>query len=237
VIKMIMAMQHAQLPQTLYADRPNPLLDWPGDAVQLLREARAFPERGRPRRAAVSAFGINGTNAHVILEQPPTAAALQPAAAGEARLLPFVVSARSPAALRAQAARLHAHLRANPELGLLDVAHSLVSGRSAFEQRAVIVAGERAALLEALASVAAEESHAAVRSGRAGRSGRLGFVFAGGDPSWLALARNGKPYGTLRVLTFPDGQKLDGVAARVSGGGPGAPPPAAPAPAPAPKAP
>ena len=53
----------------------------------------------------------------------------------------------------------------------------------------------------------------------------------------LSPARNGKPYGTLRVLTFPDGQKLDGVAARVSGGGPGAPPPAAPAPAPAPKAP
>ncbi|WP_422070675.1 type I polyketide synthase [Streptomyces hoynatensis] len=202
VIKMVLAMRHGLLPRTLHADAPSSHVDWSAGEVALLTEARPWPETGRPRRAAVSSFGISGTNAHLILEQAPEPApAPEPAEApapaadpGErpghapAEVVPLVLSARTEPALRAQAARLLAHLDAHPRLTPAQAAHALVTGRAVFEERAVAVGGDRAELRAALEALAAgAESPALARGRAAGRPGRTAFVFPGQGAQWPGM--------------------------------------------------
>ncbi|XVS67801.1 SDR family NAD(P)-dependent oxidoreductase [Actinosynnema sp. CA-299493] len=135
VIKMVMALRHGVLPETLHVDEPSPHVDWSAGQVRLLTESRPWPEVDRPRRAAVSSFGISGTNAHLVLEH-----ADEPAPAPSPAALPgplaWPLSARTAPALRAQAARLLDRLdAANPT----DLARSLATTRSVFEHRAVPV--------------------------------------------------------------------------------------------------
>ncbi|WP_433796197.1 SDR family NAD(P)-dependent oxidoreductase [Actinoplanes sp. CA-252034] len=134
VIKMIQAMRHGILPQTLHVDEPSPHVDWEAGAVQLLTEQQPWPQTGGPRRAAVSSFGISGTNAHVILEQPPTQARPEPAEAPE--MVPWLLSARSESAVRDQVQRL---LDGAADLNPVDVGWSLVHGRTLLDHRAVLL--------------------------------------------------------------------------------------------------
>jgi len=160
VIKMILALRHGVLPKTLHAQRPTPHIDWTSAAVRLLQEPVAWPRTDRPRRAGVSSFGISGTNAHVIVEEAPQAAETpQTSEAPETIEAPeatFAVplSAHTPKALRAQAARLHAHLTARPTLKTADLAHALVTSRTLFDHRAVLLAPDHDALLQGLARLA-----------------------------------------------------------------------------------
>ncbi|UQA90608.1 type I polyketide synthase [Streptomyces halobius] len=168
VIKMVMAMRHGVLPPTLHADEPSPHVNWSSGQVALLTEARQWPASDRPRRAGVSSFGISGTNAHVIIEEAPAQTPVaEPRPAGA---VPVLLSARSGAALRAQAERLRAHLVARPELSVADVAFSTVTSRALLERRAQVTASDRDELLAGLASVAAGES--AIAGGTA-------FLFSG----------------------------------------------------------
>ncbi|MCV7442422.1 type I polyketide synthase [Mycobacterium paraense] len=139
MIKMIEALNHDTLPPTLNVDRPSPQVDWSAGTVRLLTEPVAWPVTDHPRTAAVSSFGISGTNAHVILQQAPTPEPAERTDAG-AEFGPrlWAVSARTPAALSAQADRLHHHLVSHPELDLTDVAYSLGGTRAHHPYRAVI---------------------------------------------------------------------------------------------------
>ncbi|GII95401.1 hypothetical protein Ssi02_56320 [Sinosporangium siamense] len=132
VIKMVMAMREGVLPRTLHAEEPSPHVDWPAGALSLLTEAREWPGHAAPRRAAVSSFGMSGTNAHVIVEQGPEV----PAPACSDGPVPLVVSGRSVAAVREQVEWLRGRdLPAGA--GLV-----LASGRARFEHRAVVVGDE-----------------------------------------------------------------------------------------------
>ncbi|OLT24654.1 hypothetical protein BJF83_06725 [Nocardiopsis sp. CNR-923] len=139
VVKAIMALRHRTLPPTLHVDEPSPHVDWESGAVALVTEAAPWPRSDRPRRAAVSSFGVSGTNAHVVLEEAPDDPDPEPVgggpAPGRSRTVPWVLSGRTTAALRDQAARLHAHLARRPDLDPADVGWSLVSTRTAFEHR------------------------------------------------------------------------------------------------------
>ncbi|GHJ16549.1 type I polyketide synthase [Micromonospora sp. AKA38] len=180
IIKMVLAMRHGVVPPTLHADEPSPHVDWTAGAVTLATEATPWPAVDRPRRAAVSSFGISGTNVHAILEQAPEPAAAPttpPTVTGDLGT-PCVLSARTPDALRAQADRLAAWIEANPAVPLTDLAHALATGRSAFEHRAVLLPRDRSGLLAGLAAVAADEPSSTVVRGTAG-TGRLAVLFSG----------------------------------------------------------
>ena len=190
VIKMVQAMNHGVMPKTLHVDVPTPHVDWSAGAVSLLTDPQPWPPRDRPRRAAVSSFGISGTNAHVILEQAPEQAlpveSVGAAADSDMPVVPWVLSARSAEALAGQAQRLLAHVEADQHLGETDVGWSLVSTRSMFEHRAVVV-GARDELLAGLAGLAAGEPGANVAAGRAQAVGKTVFVFPGQGSQWIGM--------------------------------------------------
>ncbi|MFE7127859.1 type I polyketide synthase [Streptomyces sp. NPDC057617] len=142
VIKMVMAMRHGVLPRTLHAEQPSSHVDWSAGKVELLTEARAWPEAGRARRTGVSSFGVSGTNAHVIIEQAPEVPAPETTATTPARALPWVISGRTPEALREQAARLLDRLEREPGLRAADVALSLATTRASLEHRLAVIADE-----------------------------------------------------------------------------------------------
>ncbi|GAB3152773.1 hypothetical protein GCM10027258_54360 [Amycolatopsis stemonae] len=174
VIKMVLALRNGLLPRTVHVDAPSPHIDWAAGSVELLTENVEWPAGGTPRRAGVSSFGISGTNAHVILEsydEPPA-----PATTVDGPV-PLALSARSREALREQAVRLRDHLATGASLA--DTAWSLVTGRSAFEHRAVVLAADAAGAATALEALAGGEPSPSLVEGVAGKSGKTAFLFSG----------------------------------------------------------
>ncbi len=154
VIKSVLALRHGVLPRTLHAEPPTPHVDWATAGIRLLHSEQPWPEARRPRRAAVSSFGISGTNAHIVLEEAeptPVSAAATPSSSSS---LPWLLSARSAAALRGQAARLAAHVTERPDARLADLAWSTAATRARMPHRAVVVAADREELLAGLNAVA-----------------------------------------------------------------------------------
>ncbi|WUV15625.1 acyltransferase domain-containing protein [Streptomyces sp. NBC_01485] len=194
VIKMVKAMEHGVLPRIVHLSEPTPHVDWSAGAMELLSEAVPWPETGRPRRAGVSAFGISGTNAHVILEQPspedgtprPEEPATAPATAPGT--LPWLLSAHSAAALRAQAERLREHLSARPGTDLAAVAGTLAFTRAALPHRAVVVGDGRADFDAGLAALASGAAAPGLVRGTPA-TGRLGFLFPGEGSQFPCMGR------------------------------------------------
>jgi polyketide synthase 12 len=189
VIKMVEAMRHGLLPRSLYCEEPSPHVDWSAGDVELLAWPVDWSPGDRPRRAGVSSFGVSGTNAHVIVEEPPASdmAPVIDGTAAEPPALPLLVSARGEAALRAQAARLRDWLVERVELEPLDVAYSLASARAQLDRRAVVVGSDRAELVARLDSLARDEQGDGVVVGQA-RPGKAVFVFPGQGSQWEGMA-------------------------------------------------
>jgi acyl transferase domain-containing protein/acyl carrier protein len=218
VIKTVLALQHGTMPRTLHVDQPTPHVDWSSGTVRLLTEQRAWDQTGRPRRAAVSSFGISGTNAHVILEQPVPDEEAAPgadpgaddasgdAAAANAPLFPWLLSAADPAALRAQAVRLRAAVAADPRADPAALALALATTRAQLTHRAVLLGADREDLLVGLANLSGEVSEpgdaGAGRSGRAHPVARPLLGHAGYDdaPVFLFTGQGSQRAGMGREL-------------------------------------
>ncbi|SFQ99950.1 Acyl transferase domain-containing protein [Lentzea waywayandensis] len=178
IIKTVLALRAGTLPRTLHADEPSPHVDWSTGAVELLTEPQPWPAGERPRRAGVSSFGVSGTNAHVIVEEAPAAPESEPATT--TAVLPFLLSAKSPEALRAQAARL-------AEAGSLDSAYSLATTRALLDHRAVVVGA--AGLQAGLTALAAGLPAADLVQGKASGDTKLAFLFTGQGSQRAGMGR------------------------------------------------
>jgi len=185
VIKMVLALRHGLLPRTLHVDHPSPHVDWQAGDVRLLTEAVPWPVTGRLRRAAVSSFGISGTNAHLILQEPPTGEADEPRVPAADRPVPWVLSGASAAALRAQARRLRARAEDDDPL---DIGYSLATTRAALRHRAVVIGADRAELLRRLDFLIADQQAGNVVADVA-NPGRLGYLFTGQGAQRLGMGR------------------------------------------------
>ncbi|MFE7045790.1 type I polyketide synthase, partial [Streptomyces atratus] len=256
VIKMVMALRNGTLPKTLHVEQPSSHVDWSAGHVSLLTEPEPWTRNGHPRTAGISAFGLSGTNAHVILQEAPepettavaddepgatrgTGAGAEASGTGEADghdaaagterpaateipglvspVIPFVVSGRSSAGLRAQAERLASFVRDEIDTPVRpqDIARALIATRTAFEHRAVVLsgfggndtaldadksagggtrgsgegpAGERDALLTGLDALADGTKAAHVVRGTATGEAQVAFVFPGQGSQWPGMA-------------------------------------------------
>ncbi|MEV6423775.1 type I polyketide synthase [Streptomyces sp. NPDC051662] len=197
VIKSVLALQHAVLPKTLHVGEPSSQVDWSAGAVELLTEAREWPETGQPRRAGVSSFGISGTNAHVILEQAPEDEpaelraddGTEPAFTTSPTPLPWLISGNTEAALHEQAARLRAHLATHPGLVAADVGHSLLTSRSRLAHRAVLFTGQDADVSTALTALADGHDAPGLIRGTGDAGTGVVFVFPGQGSQWAGMGR------------------------------------------------
>ncbi|MYR82051.1 acyltransferase domain-containing protein, partial [Streptomyces sp. SID5466] len=198
VIKMVQAMRHGVLPQTLHVDAPSDQVDWSAGAVELLTESLPWetPD-GRPRRAGISSFGVSGTNAHLIVEQAPVEPSAEDersdgrdddqadtAATAVVPAVPWMLSAKSQDALRDQAARLLAHVESHTAGRPVDVAYSLAATRAPLPHRAVFVGSDEAELRAEL-SAFANGTGVSPQPSTAG--GRLAFVFPGQGTQWVGM--------------------------------------------------
>ncbi|GAA1985074.1 hypothetical protein GCM10009838_54030 [Catenulispora subtropica] len=208
LIKVVLALRNELLPPTLHAEEPSPHIDWTEGNIKLLQEAQPWPKGEKPRRAGISAFGISGTNVHMIVEEAPepeTQAGETPAdeapdepetveaprVLATADVDTWLVSGRSADGLAAQAGRLREFVAGRPELDLTDVGWTLSTGRATFENRAVVIGAQRDALQAGLAAVATGQPADGVVSGTvpAAGLGRTAFVFPGQGSQWVGMGR------------------------------------------------
>ncbi|MFJ4655937.1 type I polyketide synthase [Nocardia sp. NPDC088792] len=191
IIKMVLAMRHGILPRTLHVDNPNPLIDWSAGHVRLLTEPLAWPGTQTPRRAGISSFGVSGTNAHIIIEEPPapdTETTTAPEPRQRHTPTPWVISARTEPALRAQARRLAQHVREHEDDDVAALAPALWHHRSRFEHRAIITGTDRIDLLSGLDALVDGEHSDTVHTGVARSANTAVFVFPGQGAQWAGMA-------------------------------------------------
>ena len=187
LIKVLLSLTHEQIPAQPELGALNSHVPWDALPVAVAREATPWPRQGRPRRAGVSAFGLSGTNAHVILEEGPGTEVLPMGRERPAELL--VLSATSVTALDAQTVRLREHLALHPEQELGDLAFSLATARTAMDHRLAVVASSRAELATALEMCSHGLTPPGAARGMAATPSKLAFLFPGRGAQVLGMGR------------------------------------------------
>ncbi|MFI1919560.1 type I polyketide synthase [Nocardia sp. NPDC020380] len=193
LLKVVLSLENQALPASLNYRTPNPGIPLERLNLRVQQTLESWPAHGDIRRAGVSAFGLGGTNAHLIVEEAPretgtVAAQTKPRSDDPAAPVLWALSGRSDEAVRAQSSRLYAYLTEHPELTPADIGRSLLTARTAFEYRAAVAGHDRDTLLEGLAALAEGRIHTCLVEGVAGPAARPVFAFPGRMPRWTAAA-------------------------------------------------
>lgn len=211
LIKAVLMVERGSLLPSGGFTEPNPAIPFTELGLRVVDELQEWPVvAGRPRRAGVSSFGFGGTNAHVIVEEAgsvgaDTVSGRADVGGSGGGVVAWVISGKTASALAAQAGRLGRYVRARPALDVVDVGYSLVSTRSVFDHRAVVVGQTRDELLAGLAGVVAGRPEAGVVCGVGKPAGKTAFVFAGQGSQWLGMGS--ELYGAYPVFA----EALDAV--------------------------
>jgi acyl transferase domain-containing protein/acyl carrier protein len=182
LFKVVLSLTHGRIARQLHLERPSDEIDWEQLGVRVCAEDHAWPRAERARRAAVSGFGVSGTNAHVILEEAPAASEPKPGRAAHALLL----SAMTASALEAATQRLSEHLRAHPEQDLADVAYTLQVGRASFPFRRALTCRSREEAIAWLSSL--DPARVTSRQVPRGRQRPVAFMFPGTGEQFVGMA-------------------------------------------------
>jgi amino acid adenylation domain-containing protein len=182
LIKAVLALEHGAIPPSLHFQAPNPALGLETSPFYVNNHAVEWPRNGHPRRAGVSSFGIGGTNAHVIVEEAP---AVAPSVEETDRPHLLVLSAQTPTALEAQAARLAEHLRRSPQVSLADIAWTLQAGRRVFPVRQALVVHDRE---DAIATLSGANSQRVWDRFEEGAEPSVAFLFPGQGAQHAGMA-------------------------------------------------
>ena len=183
LIKTALALHHGQIPPSLGYDTPNPAIDFETSPFRVNDRLSDWPATDHPPRAGVNSLGVGGTNAHMVLEQAPGRAPSEPS---DWPFQLFTLSARSKSALEGNTANLAAHLRANPDQDLADIAWTLQAGRHGFDRRRVVVAASHAEAAEALE----QNDPRRVFTHNALDNPEITFMFPGGGAQYVGMARD-----------------------------------------------
>jgi acyl transferase domain-containing protein/D-arabinose 1-dehydrogenase-like Zn-dependent alcohol dehydrogenase/acyl carrier protein len=190
LIKVLLAFRAERIPPHLHFKRPTPHVNWHELNLRVPTEAVPWPAKGaRPRIAGVSSFGFSGTNAHVVLTDPPATSASEPAWRRPRHLL--AISARTEAALAAMAAAYGDHLEGHPQLDFGDVCHTAGVGRNHFTQRLALHAESTAQAADLLRRAAAGETPAELFRGSCAEhdAPRIAFMFTGQGAQYAGMGR------------------------------------------------
>ncbi|MGV0850694.1 type I polyketide synthase [Mycolicibacterium phlei] len=191
VIKVIMALEHEELPKQLHFQTPSPHIPWDRLNVRVVDEHLPWRRDGRPRIAGVSSFGFSGTNSHVILEEAPVTAeqaGAQPSS-DDRRFSVLPLSARSPEALVALAQRYDSWLDAHPDAALADLCYTAGVARSHFEHRAALVVNSLDAARDALRALAEDRPAPGLLRGECGDKPKTAWLFTGQGSQYSGMAR------------------------------------------------
>lgn len=185
LIKVVLGLQHGEIPPHLHFKQPNPYINWNELPVQVPTKPMAWPASGERRLAGINTFGFSGTNAHVILEEAPVS---QPVPRTMDRPLHLLaLSAKTDEALVQLAERYEKHLVVNPDLALGDICFSANNGRSHFQHRLSVVASSSAELYEKLAAFSAGQQVAGLVKGKVAASPKIAFLFTGQDSDYTRV--------------------------------------------------
>lgn len=182
LIKSALALKHQVIPPSLHFERANPNIDFANGPFYVNTRLTEWPAGPNPRRAGVSAFGVGGTNVHIVLEEPP--ALLPSRSEDHYQLLPL--SAKTPESLERAAANLAAHLKQHPDIVLADVAYTLQVGRKPFTYRRFLVCRDR---FDAIAVLEAQGSEQPITYSTKPGSKMTVFLFPGQGSQHVYMAR------------------------------------------------